>query len=259
MLGNKLRLLLPAALGVSMLWLAGCASTVEPGPERLPRPPGSKPPAQTPSQGKPYQVFGKWYQPLTDATGFKQRGIASWYGEQFHGRKTSNGEIYDMYAMTAAHKTLPLGTWVRVSNLENGNSIEVRVNDRGPFVGDRIIDLTYTGAKALGYIGPGTAQVEVTALGRPETVAGKKTFVPVDYDRGTFTVQVGAFRERANAEKMKEKLSENFQNAHVVDFFDGQATYYRVRVGRCSSLPQAEAYQQTLVDRGYANAVAVAE
>ena len=118
----------PLALGIVMLFLLqACASA---------------PPPPTPKgHPKPYRVNGNWYKPMPDAKGFSQRGIASWYGKKFHGRKTSSGEVYDMYAMTAAHKTLPLGTWVRVRRLDSGKQIVVRVNDRGPFVHGRIIDL----------------------------------------------------------------------------------------------------------------------
>ena len=116
-------------IGAFFYLISGCTTTSNPPPKK---------PAGYP---KPYKVFGKWYQPLPDSKGFRQRGIASWYGKDFHGKKTSNGETYDMYAMTAAHKTLPLGTYVRVHNLENNRTLEVRINDRGPFVRGRIIDL----------------------------------------------------------------------------------------------------------------------
>jgi rare lipoprotein A len=140
-------------LGILFLWscLWGCSAP---------------PPQVSPGHPKPYKVHGNWYQPLPSATDFREVGLASWYGKKFHGRRTSNGEIYNMYAMTAAHKTLPLNTWVRVTRRDTGKSIVVRVNDRGPFVTGRIIDLSYTGAKKLGMVGPGTARVIVTALGR---------------------------------------------------------------------------------------------
>ena len=126
-----------------------------------------EPPPTTPGKPKPYKVGSNWYQPLAHAQGFKQRGQASWYGRDFHGKKTSNGEIYNMHAMTAAHKTLPFGTYVTVSNLDNNRNLDVRINDRGPFVRGRIIDLSYAAAKKLGLVGPGTAYVEIVALGTP--------------------------------------------------------------------------------------------
>jgi rare lipoprotein A len=120
-----------------------------------------------------------WYQPLPHARDFRQRGEASWYGRDFHGRQTASGEIYDMYAMTAAHKTLPLGTYVRVQNRDNNKTVDVRVNDRGPFVRGRIIDLSYTAAHKIGVVGPGTAAVEIAALGaatKPRTATAYPMF-----------------------------------------------------------------------------------
>ena len=243
--GRITRALLTCAV---LIWASGCA------PARAPAP------VPVPGQPKPYRVGETWYQPIPDAKGFKQRGIASWYGRDFHGRKTSSGEIYDMYAMTAAHKTLPLGTYVRVRNLDNGKLIDVRINDRGPFVVGRIIDLSYTGAKQLDVVGPGTASVEVTALGMAAGISnGRQTYVKMDYEKGTFTIQVGAFLERANAERLKAKLSESFQNAHIVSYFDGRKNFFRVRVGRLTTLSQAVEYEQTLKDRGYGSAMIVAE
>lgn len=114
--------------------------------------------------GKPYRINGVTYYPLQSSEGYRRKGIASWYGSDFHGKKTANGEIYNMYAMTAAHPTLPLPTWVRVTNLENGRNILVRVNDRGPFLRGRLIDLSYTAASKLGMAEQGTAPVLVEAL-----------------------------------------------------------------------------------------------
>jgi rare lipoprotein A len=197
---------------------------------------------------------------MNNADGFQERGIASWYGKDFHGRKTSSGEVYNMYAMTAAHKTLPLGTYVRVRNLDNGREIDVRINDRGPFVAGRIIDLSYTGAKKLGVVGPGTAPVKITALGMASGVTnGRQTYVQMDYEQGRFTVQVGAFLEQANALRLKNKLAESYDNAHIVTYFDGRKTFYRVRVGRLTTLGEAEAYEQMLKGSGYPAATIVAE
>jgi rare lipoprotein A len=225
-------------------------------------PPSPPPPRPTPSHPKPYRVNGVWYQPIPNARGFEQQGVASWYGRDFHGRKTSNGEYYDMYGMTAAHKTLPLGTFVRVVNLENNRSVDVRVNDRGPFVRDRIIDLSYTAAKQIGIVGPGTARVKVVALGAPKPAAagaGAPAYVPIDYYSGNFTFQVGAFIERANAERLVARLDQRYRNAHMVPFFDGRQTFYRVRVGRSTDLEEAEAYEQQLVQEGFQQAFIVAE
>lgn len=218
------------------------------------------PPPPTPeSLPRPYRVFGTWYTPMPDARGYAEAGIASWYGSDFHGRKTSNGEIYDMHAMTAAHKTLPLGTWVQVRHLDSGQQIVVRINDRGPFVHGRIIDLSYTAAKELDMIGPGTARVEVVALGeRHQTPAGD-TFVPTDYYSGNFTFQVGAFSSRDNAERLRAELERTFSNAHITPFDRGDAIFYRVRVGHCSDLETAVDYEQHLLDSGYPGVFIVAE
>lgn len=113
---------------------------------------------------RPYEVFGKSYVPLTSVRPFRQRGIASWYGKRFHGQKTASGEIYDMYAMTAAHPTLPIPSYVRVTHLRNGRQVVVRINDRGPFHANRVIDLSYAAAYRLGYIEAGSAEVEVEAV-----------------------------------------------------------------------------------------------
>ncbi len=192
---------------------------------------------------------------------FVERGIASWYGKDFHGKKTSNGEIYDMYAMTAAHKTLPLGTYVRVHNLENNRRLEVRINDRGPFVRGRIIDLSYTAAKELGIVGPGTAKVEIVALGTPAATDGGtgRTFVQGDYFSGNFTFQVGAFANRENAERLKCKLAEQYKNAHVSLYDRGDKIFYRVRVGAFKTLEDAVLNEVILIQDGYPDAFMVAE
>jgi rare lipoprotein A len=235
--------------GAYLFLIIGCASTYEPPPKR---------PAGHP---KPYKVLGKWYQPLPESKGFRQRGIASWYGKDFHGKKTSNGEIYNMYAMTAAHKTLPLGTYVQVRNLENNRRVKVRVNDRGPFVRGRIIDLSYSAANAIGVVGPGTARVEVMALATPVTTEGgaPRRYKPVDLYAGNFTFQVGAFVNRENAQRLSAKLNEKYNNAHVTVYDRGDQIFYRVRVGKFTSLKQAEAQESILIRDGYPDLFIVAE
>ncbi len=166
-----------------------------------------------------------------------------------------------MYAMTAAHKTLPLGTYVRVHNLENNRKLEVRINDRGPFVRGRIIDLSYTAAKELGVVGPGTAEVEIEALGTPAAADDGKgqSFVQRDYYSGNFTFQVGAFANRENAERLKRKLDEKYKNAHISVYDRGDKTFYRVRVGTFKTLEDAVANEAILIQDGYPNAFMVAE
>lgn len=225
--------------------------------------PPPEPPKPPPGYPKPYRVMGKWYQPAPHAKGFVQKGIASWYGEQFHGRKTANGEIYDMYAMTGAHKTLPLGTHVRVHNLENDREVVVRINDRGPFVRDRIIDLSYTAAKNIEMIGPGTAPVKIVALGGSPPSGTHTPSGPsqdsTDYYSGNFTIQVGAFSDRKNAERLLTKLDQTYKNAHVSDYNNGYDTFYRVRVGKCSTLEAAAAYEEILIKNGFKDAFIIAE
>jgi len=236
-------------IGIFFYLVIGCAATYEPPPKR---------PAGHP---KPYKVFGKWYQPLPHSKGFRQRGIASWYGKDFHGKKTANGEIYDMYAVTAAHKTLPLGTYVRVHNLENNRKIDVRINDRGPFVRGRIIDLSYTAAKDIGIVGPGTARVEIFALGTPATTDGgsSRTYVQGDYFSGNFTYQVGAYVNRENAEKQKRELEGRYKNAHITVFDRGDQIFYRVRIGKFTTLEDAVRHEEILIQDGYPDAILIAE
>lgn len=230
-----------------MLLFQACASTPPPAP---PTPVGHP---------KPYRVYGTWYKPMPDAKDFSEKGVASWYGKDFHGRKTSSGEVYDMYAMTAAHKTLPLGTWVRVRRMDTGRQVEVRVNDRGPFVHGRIIDLSFTAANELDMVGPGTAQVEIVALGERRQTPSGDTYVPLDYYSGAFTFQVGAFSNRDNAERLRDRLAQSFSNAHVTPYDRGDAVFYRVRVGRCNDLDTAAAVERDLAANGFPEAFIVAE
>lgn len=236
---------------IGLFFAAGCAR-LQPAP----------PPAK-PGHPKPYKVLGKWYQPIPSAKDFRQEGIASWYGADFHGKKTSNGEIYDMHALTAAHKTLPLGTWVRVRNTSNDKEVVVRINDRGPFVGKRIIDLSYTAAQKLDMVGPGTAPVVVVALGASKGKAPPSEppteFEPLDYDRGTFTFQVGAFKNRSNAERLVRTLSKTYPNAHISRYDTGSEIFYRVRVGKYSSLQQIMKEEHELAKAGFADSFIVAE
>ncbi|MGD8739905.1 MAG: septal ring lytic transglycosylase RlpA family protein [Desulfobacterales bacterium] len=221
----------------------------------------SPPPPSKPGHPKPYKVLGKWYQPLPHSEGFRQSGLASWYGRDFHGKKTSNGELYNMYAMTAAHKTLPLGTYVKVHNLENNRSVVVRINDRGPFVRGRVIDLSYTAAKDIGIVGPGTARVEVVALGRRTSTSGgtASTYIAEDYFHGKFTFQVGAFLDRRNAERQKHELALRYKNAHIVVYDRGDKIFYRVRVGRFTTLQEAIQQEEILIQDGFPDAILVAE
>jgi len=216
---------------------------------------------------RPYTINGKYYKPLKSSKGFSQKGLASWYGKKFHGRKTSNGEIYDMYKVSAAHKTLPMHTWVRVHNLDNGKKLDVRINDRGPFVRGRIIDLSYKAAKILGVAAPGTAKVKIVALGKASgspsgTSSGysqKVTYTPLDYWKGNFTVQVGAFTLKSNAVKLRDKLNSRFGNAHITRFRDDTTLFYRVRVGKLNNLKDAAQFRNKMLKAGAEEAFVVAE
>ncbi len=221
---------------------------------------GKKPPSQTPpSDGvklkasqKPYTVLGKRYEPLRTHAGFSQEGIASWYGKDFHGKKTSNGEVYDMHAMTAAHKTLPLGVFVKVRNKENGQEAVVRVNDRGPFVKNRIIDLSYTAAKKLGVDMKGTAPVRIEALGyRTSGTSGENYKEPETYDSGNYSVQVGAFQYQENAKRLAEELKRLHGYAEVKAVMVNGEQFYRVQAGKYSSLREAEDAEARFLDQGY--------
>lgn len=159
---------------------------------------------------KPYTIKGKTYYPLKSAHGFMEEGIASWYGPGFHGKKTASGETYNQYAMTAAHKILPLGTRVRVTHLDNGRSVLVRINDRGPFVDDRVIDLSRAAATRLEMMGKGTGRVRVQSLGGLVEVDQKGDI------SGTFYIQLGAFGQKANAQQLIEKLTREGKRGRLV-------------------------------------------
>ncbi len=209
---------------------------------------------------KPYTVNGQLYTPLASHEGFVQQGLASWYGRKFHGRKTSNGEIYNMYAMTAAHKTLPLGTSVRVHNLANGRQLVVRVNDRGPFIQGRIIDLSYTAADKLGVVGPGTAPVKIEALGFQEQDAdGRIVYRSTSSDQvESYAVQVASFSSDANAQRLAAELRSRFGAASVCRSLINGNNYFRVRVGKYASLDAAESAKLSFEGHGFSNCFVVA-
>jgi rare lipoprotein A len=176
----------------------------------------------------------------THPGGYVQTGIASWYGEEFHGKKTSSWEIYDMNDLTAAHNNLPLGTFVAVTNLNNGQSVVVRINDRGPFIKNRVIDLSYAAARAIDMIGTGTAPVRIEVL--PDISP------PLAALR--FSVQTGSFIRGANAETMREELARQFADVYVSTFETAQQVYYRVRI-RAKDRETAETIARLLLERGY--------
>jgi rare lipoprotein A len=175
--------------------------------------------------------------PVPAPSGYTEEGNASWYGVPFHGRHASNGEIYDMYKLTAAHRTLPFETMVRVTNLNNGKSTVVRITDRGPFVDNRIIDLSLAAAREVESVGPGVVPVRVEVLGG------------VDPTTGFFTVQVGAFRERANAERLRDRLDVAYSPIFIQQYDSPDGVFYRVRVGRISGENAAHQFGEQLRGR----------
>ena len=201
-----------------------------------------------------YVVAGKRYYVLESASGYVKRGTASWYGTKFHGRRTSSGEIYDMYAMTAAHKSLPLPTYVQITNLDNQKSAIVKVNDRGPFHDNRLIDLSYAAAVKLGIAENGTAQVEVKALDAttldtttPDASAKAQPPAPSNSVTTGHFVQVGAFADRGNAEQLQKQIALQIPFPVTISSVN---TYYRVRVGPFSDKQQVEAAESRLLDLG---------
>jgi rare lipoprotein A len=168
-----------------------------------------------------------------------QQGIASWYGADFHGKQTSSGEVYDMYQLTCAHNTLPLGTMVMVTNLENGRSVELKVNDRGPFVKERIIDVSSAAAQMLGMWEKGTASVKVEVISlAPELVQ-------------RFTLQVGSFVDETNAQRLAEQLRKNFENVYVTTVETLTQKYHRVRVGQFDTKESALVMAEKLSQMGF--------
>lgn len=198
----------------------------------------------------PYRVNGVSYEVLQDARDYSATGTASWYGAKFHGHKTSNGEIFDLYQASAAHKTLPIPCYALVTNLDNGKKVVVRVNDRGPFHSDRLIDLSYGAAVKLGYMEQGTARVRVEVL----NIAG------VDDRRGTTNgdyryLQLGAFGSEASAQRLQAELQSLLAAPVFVSPVEaGGRMLYRVRVGPVADQQAFAALQQRLQERGYDSA-----
>jgi rare lipoprotein A len=236
--------------------LTACAGNApqraaEPAPEVSSAPGASSvapEPAPRSRRGNPpfYDVLGKRYHVLPTSAGYVQRGVASWYGRDFHGLATSSGETYNMHAMTAAHTTLPLPTWVEVTNLANGKRVVVKVNDRGPFVDNRLIDLSYAAATALDMVGTGTARVEVRAVAAPldgvrsgSAAAAAPAAVPAAATAPMTApsiermfVQIGAFSQHENAERLVARLrASGFENPTVVSEPDKRLMLHRVLLG----------------------------
>lgn len=243
------------ALGVS-----GCAI----GKREVLRGSHKKPGIVLPETAQPYTVNGVSYYPLPRAQGFVQEGMASWYGRGFHGKKTASGEPFDMHDNTAAHRTVPFGTYVKVENLANQREVVVRINDRGPFAKGRIIDLSYGAAKEIGLIGPGVTKVRLVALSKEVgTRTSRGVRRPVveakDFDKGMFTVQVGAFESKDNAGHLARRLAVIFDNVTVTTHRPPQGTVmYRVRVSTSKGLREASQIVRKLEYLGFSDTFVIA-
>ncbi|NJN40511.1 MAG: septal ring lytic transglycosylase RlpA family protein [Gammaproteobacteria bacterium] len=252
---------------VAAVLAAGCSSTPKTpdtggrgGGYYLDDGPGSNPPRDLDSipdavprseplnraASRPYSVFGREYVPMSTLAPYKARGVASWYGRRYHGRRTSIGEVYDMYAMSAAHPTLPLPSYVRVTSLVNGRSVIVRVNDRGPFLNNRLIDLSYAAANRLDYIGSGSAMVEVELLipGQPVTATapavpdaaqpappGREAPMATTIDASGVFLQIGAFASRDNADLFRDQVARQLPWIAGALRVESAGGLHRVRAG----------------------------
>jgi rare lipoprotein A len=223
-------LLFSLAILSACLFTAGCNHK----PRQTQGPPAPTPSPQQVTPPQPTKPNRPAYGQEAPANGWTEDGVASWYGYPFQGRRTSNGEVYDMHEFTAAHRTLPFNAMVRVTNLTNGKQTEVRINDRGPFVANRVIDLSLSAAQAIEMVGPGTARV------RLEVISGPNPSV------GYFGVQVGAFLVQENAARLKAQLESRYPPVSVVPFESPNGTFYRVRIGRLTSEEAARSLAEQL-------------
>jgi peptidoglycan lytic transglycosylase len=272
---------LPLVCAVALL-LGGCSfyrmvGSYYPGSYGKPRLPSGQGGYQN---NNPYTEDGRTYYPLQSAAGYDQTGVASWYGRDFHGNLTADGERYDMYALSAAHRTLPLPTLVRVTNLENGRAVVVRVNDRGPFVKNRLIDLSYAAALELGFANEGTARVRVQSLESGGTAYAANTpskpivtpLAPPPAEPVPATarvanekpvpgmyIQVGAFSEVANAERLRGSLLADYPSVRIQPFMNHLQRLYRVRIGPYSDVRNIENTVLGLQHKGYNDTIVVIE
>lgn len=263
------------------VWLAGCGTMrgggyyQNDGPPKRSQvdlssiaEPTPRPEPRSESGNDPYIVFGKTYYPLREAKDYRERGIASWYGKKFHGKRTSSGEPYDMYAMTAAHRTLPLPSYVRVRNLANGQAVVVRVNDRGPFLHNRLIDLSYAAALKLGIVNTGTGVVEVEVLATETNAAVPVRAKEIDSDLRSpnpvkfprLYMQVGAFKSWENAVTLRSRLSQaRFGSVFIQSEVREDVRFYRVRVGPIASVADSDALIERALRYGLTDAHIVVE
>lgn len=277
-----------ALLGALAAGLAGCGGLPEtqverdgPGEHRdVSQVPDAVPRVEPRSRGgnpQSYVVFGRRYETLQSSQGFVERGIASWYGRKFHGRRTSNGEVYDMYTMSAAHKHLPIPTYLEVTNLENGRRVVVRVNDRGPFHDNRVVDLSYAAASRIGMLNKGTALVEIRAIdpaapGAPQVrlaqapaaatspPAAARTPPPAAAGAAAprIYLQAGAFSDGGNAERLRLRLAQGLaQYVRVIPAAAGGGLVHRVQVGPLASVEVADQVSSQMSRLGIAEPLVV--
>ena len=249
--------------------VTGCSSTgpVEPADDAPLNPidvsnvPNATPrPEPLSRYGNPpsYVVYGKRYYPLSSSKGYQAQGTASWYGTKFHGKRTSSGEPYDLYGMTAAHKTLPLPSYVEVTNLRNDRSVIVKVNDRGPFHDDRLIDLSYTAAAKLDILATGTGMVEVRAIdtgelpATPAPTQAQPFLQENDLAEGeTLYLQVGAFSSQENAIRMQQEIqAQNIGTVRIVEVSNDNGVLYKVQIGPLASIREADQVTRALKPLG---------
>jgi len=256
----------PLTLLVGTVLLAGCAGEPprpSPPAARVP-PPVTAPVADAVPRAEPrsrfgnpafYEVAGRRYVVLPGAAGYLERGVASWYGPDFHGKRTASGEDYDMYAMTAAHKTLPVPCYARVTNLSNGRSVIVRINDRGPFVGNRIIDLSYSAAARLDMLRSGTAFVEVRTVGPGETAGAAGSAVaataPAVASPRKLYIQVGAFADAGNARRVLARLQQAGLSQAFIASGGHTDHLARVRLGPLAGVAEFDALNARLAALGF--------
>ena len=242
----SLFLILSLVFSLFVMFLPGCA------------PAGSASKKYSHPTQKPYKIKNRIYYPIPSSYGFTQTGIASWYGRDFHGKRTSNAEVYNMYDMTAAHKTLPMNTVVLVRNLENNREVVVRVNDRGPFVRGRIIDLSYNAARKLDIVGNGTAKVYLVALGDAQKNQDELKRFARSFHEGQFYIQIGSFQNKGNALRLQRRFTEAGHTTLIQKHYGNNAVYFRVHVYVGKTLKVALRERDVLEARGYKDAFVIA-
>lgn len=245
---------------ITTLTLSGCSISGVQSTKDLSKLPGPTPihePRSKMGNMSSYEVWGERYHVMEDATGYTQEGIASWYGKKFHGNKTSNGEVYDMYAMSAAHKNLPLPSYVHVINKDNGREAIVRVNDRGPFHDNRIIDLSYRAAQELGFDDKGLANVRLTVVtpsknGQINTKSLSRSTEEerLGLDKRWLNVQILLTRNRHEAEKLKQKLEPRLTHPVFIDSRPLSRDVH-VRVGPIKGIDNARLLTEQMKELGY--------